>query len=93
MINIIFIALGLWFALAVFIPGLRWRWAGTRITCGPVWELIASIACLSGALRGMYRESLSDRTYSLLGWLCFACLIVTITGQISARRRDRLSKR
>jgi hypothetical protein len=87
MSNTIFLVLGLWFALAVFIPRLRWRWAGTGITCGPVWEFIASIACLSGASRGMYRGSISARTYSLLGWLCLTCLIVMVVGHIIVRRR------
>ena len=87
MSNTIFLALGLWFALAVFIPRLRWQWAGTGITCGPFWEFIASVACLSEALRSIYHDSISDRTYTLLGWLSLTCLIVTVVGHIIVRRR------
>ena len=87
MSNIIFLVLGLWFALAVFIPRLRWRWAGTGITCGPIWEFIASVACLSAALRGIYRDSISACTYSLLGWFSLSGLIVTVVGHIIVRRR------
>jgi len=59
---------------------MGWHW-------GPIWELIACVACLSGALRNMYRDSVSERTYSLLGWISLACLIVTIAGHIIVRRR------
>ena len=88
MITFAFIV-GLWFALAVFIPRLRWRWAGTRIDCGPVGSLGVSMIFFSWGLRRIYADSLSGFAYGLLVSASIAGWIIAIAGLVIIRRRAK----
>jgi hypothetical protein len=88
MIVIAFI-LSFWFALGIFVPRLRGRWAGTRVDCGPIGSFGFSLIFLSWGLRRMFHDSLSDRASALLVGASIVGWAIAILGFIFVQRRAK----
>ena len=80
---------GAWFALSVFVPRLRWSWAGTGVEMGRLGSLAASVVLLSWAVRRTFHDSLSDFFYRALFCLTIVGWIFLISGYIIIRRRAK----
>src|SRR6266849_5687556 len=88
MITVAFILAG-WFGLAIFVRPLRWRWARTRIECGPVGSLAACLIFLSWGLRRLYRDSIPEFWFYILVGASILGYTVAIIGSVLARRRAK----
>jgi len=79
--------LGFFFALGVFSPRFRLRWAGTPIKCGLIGSMAGSMIFLSWGVRRAYADSLSDSVFHVLVWISIAGWIIATAGFVVARVR------
>ena len=89
LLGILFFGLGALLALAVFVPGLRPRWAATGLVCGPLGCLGIGLALMSSTAGRLYREVLTLQQRNWLFYLFIAGVGIAILGFIFDRRKAR----